>query len=702
MAPRNQNNAHAHISSRTSRYRPEIDGLRAFAVAAVIINHFNKDILPGGYLGVDIFFVISGYVITSSLFERPSKDFRDFISGFYSRRVKRLVPALSVFVLTTSIAICLFNSLPAVSLQTGLTSLFGLSNLYLLWQSTDYFAHSAEINVFTHTWSLGVEEQFYIVFPLLIWFSGFGRQTKNGARNLFLTVGALSIASLIIFLYLYPTNQPAAYFLMPSRFWEMAAGCLIFIGFQRRKSIEQWLEKVPPLLLMALIVGVMYLPLPLASASTVAVVTFSSILIASLKEKTAAFKIFTDSRIVYIGLISYSLYLWHWGVLSISRWTIGIHWWSIPIQIALMLGLAVASYRWIETPLRKGNWFGRRWKTLAFGGGALISLSGGLLALDKQFKGRLYLGNKNETQAEAPYAGSNITRENCMDHPDFENAINKCWINKEYITTALPRIFFIGDSHTESMSQAAEYLSKKINSPIFIHSRRGTLFPVFSEYWMKGSDRYAGFSGRKKSNAIQSLAENFLLENIRRGDIVVVTLRLPYYFGRDGFSSNERDFVYTNAKKDHITRQEFFKTWQSALSEFASALQERGASLIVSTPSPEWNTYDLASCARPQWFNTLNTKACVADKAYFDKEYYLINKFLIALEKKRDNVYIFDTLPALCPGDECHYLLEGVRLYRDKDHLSNHAMREIIGPNLFYFINDLVQSNSRQLTADPI
>ena len=138
------------------------------------------------------------------------------------------------------------------------------------------------------------------------------------------------------------------------------------------------------------------------------------------------------------------------------------------------------------------------------------------------------------------------------------------------------------------------------------------------------------------------------------------------------------------------------------MSEFASALQERGSNLIVSTPSPEWNTYDLASCARPQWFNTLNTKACVADKAYLDKEYYLINKFLITLEKKRDNVYIFDTLSALCPGDECHYLLEGVRLYRDKDHLSNHAMREVIGPNLFHFINNLMQSNSRGLTADPI
>ena len=187
-----------------SKYRPEIDGLRAFAVVAVIINHFNKEILPNGYLGVDIFFVISGFVITSSLYQRPSKNFKDFIGGFYERRIKRLVPALAVFVLVTSIAICLFNPEPYLSLWTGLTSLFGLSNLYLLKHSTDYFAQSTELNVFTHTWSLGVEEQFYILFPFLIWFSGFGRQTKNGARNLFLIVGTLTIASLIGFLYVYP------------------------------------------------------------------------------------------------------------------------------------------------------------------------------------------------------------------------------------------------------------------------------------------------------------------------------------------------------------------------------------------------------------------------------------------------------------------------------------------------------------------
>ena len=100
-----------------SRYRPEIDGLRAFAVVAVIINHFNKEILPNGYLGVDIFFVISGFVIISSLYQRPSKNFKDFISGFYERRIKRLVPALSVFVLITSIAICLFDPNKAILSQ---------------------------------------------------------------------------------------------------------------------------------------------------------------------------------------------------------------------------------------------------------------------------------------------------------------------------------------------------------------------------------------------------------------------------------------------------------------------------------------------------------------------------------------------------------------------------------------------------------
>ena len=302
-----------------SKYRPEIDGLRAFAIVAVIINHFNKDVLPSGYLGVDIFFVVSGYVITSSLADRKSKNFLDFVTEFYERRIKRLVPALVVFVLITNVLICLFNPDPGVALGLGWRSLFGVSNISLYRSSTDYFAQSTELNPFTHTWSLGVEEQFYLLFPFLIWFSGFGQQTAKGARNLFFWVGAMTIASLIGFIYLYQVNQPAAYFLMPTRFWEMAAGCLLFIGFQKRARIEQALEQVPPLLVVAAMVVAMYLRVEAAVPATIAIVGLSAVLIACQKRETLAYKFFTFETVVYIGLISYSLYLWHWTVLSISR-----------------------------------------------------------------------------------------------------------------------------------------------------------------------------------------------------------------------------------------------------------------------------------------------------------------------------------------------------------------------------------------------
>jgi peptidoglycan/LPS O-acetylase OafA/YrhL len=144
-----------------NKYRPEIDGLRAFAVVAVIINHFNKQLLPNGFLGVDIFFVISGYVITSSLAGRGASTFFEFVKGFYARRIKRLLPALALFVLITSVLICLFNPEPSMSLAVGWQSLFGMSNINLYQTATDYFAPSSELNPFTHTWSLGVEEQFY-------------------------------------------------------------------------------------------------------------------------------------------------------------------------------------------------------------------------------------------------------------------------------------------------------------------------------------------------------------------------------------------------------------------------------------------------------------------------------------------------------------------------------------------------------------
>ena len=677
--------------SKSSRYRPEIDGIRAFAVVAVIINHFNKNILPGGYLGVDIFFVISGYVITSSLYGRPSKNFKDFISGFYERRIKRLVPALSIFVLIMSIGICLFNPQPELSLRTGLSSLFGLSNLYLLKQSTDYFAQSTELNVFTHTWSLGVEEQFYILFPFLIWFSGFGRQTKNGARNLFLTVGVLSLASLIGFISLYPTNQPAAYFLMPSRFWEMAAGCLLFIGFQKRTSLERLIEKVPPLLVVILIVGVMYLPMSIAAVSTISVVALSSVLIASLKKQTAVFKAFTNPNVVYIGLISYSLYLWHWGVLAISRWTIGIYWWSVPFQIALMLALAVASYQLIETPLRRGNWFGKRWKTLVVGGGVLVAISGGLVALNKPLQGKLFLGNRKIASqigqlgslSKTNFAASEWSIKRCVYESDQDvgKKINPKNCSLSSYHEDKKTLLIIGNSQNVAQIRMYEKVSESgIN--VILTSAWGCPFPPrlkTQTRWRLPCDYY-------QEKIIQSL-----VDELKSGDIVALISDFSTFSKSDhakltGFDQNEADILINGRPS---LNEERLVEFSLGINAFAESLRSRGISLIIQHMGPLTRSlpHNPQQCVSLfEW----NDRRC----EYISKSMHLKARegFDIALRnltKTNSNIFIFDPFHDVCPGSKCSYLSDkGILLFRDHAHFSDNASY-MLSSKFSYFINQL-------------
>ena len=526
-----------------SKYRPEIDGLRAFAVVAVIINHFNKDLLPSGYLGVDIFFVISGYVITSSLADRKSKNFLDFLTGFYERRIKRLVPALVVFVLITGVLMCLFIPEPGSALTTGIASLFGLSNLDLFKKSTDYFAQSTELNPFTHTWSLGVEEQFYLVFPLLIWFSGFGRQAKNGARNLFLWSGGLTIASLIGFIYLYEVNQPAAYFLMPLRFWEMAAGCLIFIGFQKRARIEQALEQVPPLLVVTGMVGVMFLPVSAAVPGTIGVVVLSAILIACLKKGTTAYQFFTLEKVVYVGLISYSLYLWHWGVLSISRWTIGVHWWSVPMQVILIFILASSSYAFIEKPLRSfaPQKISSHWIIFA-GLAALIGSATGLAATKTvrvsgwNLSNFLYVSANPDAKLSTLVLSNGIKKRQVTTALPWKHKANgigasslaKCHFSRpvsdaDFVSclkhsstqngsVRTPRIYIFGDSHAANYAFA---IRKAFTD------RTAMITTGFGCGYMSADD------ARKLNNANMNCSDYVLkvdrfVAKIRKGDVVVV------------------------------------------------------------------------------------------------------------------------------------------------------------------------------------
>ena len=560
-----------------SKYRPEIDGLRAFAVVAVIINHFNKDLLPSGYLGVDIFFLISGYVITSSLAGRKSKHFLDFLSGFYERRIKRLIPALVLFILATSVLISLFNPQPDTALKTGSTALFGVSNLYLLRQSTDYFAKSTELNPFTHTWSLGVEEQIYLLFPFLIWFSGFGQQTAKGKRNLFFLVGAMAIASLIGFIYLYQVNQPAAYFLMPTRFWEMASGCLLFIGFQKRARIEQALVQFPPLLVLAAMVGVMFLPLSAAVPATIGILVLSAVLISSLKKESFVYKLFTLEKVVYVGLISYSLYLWHWTILSISRWTIGMHWWAVPLQIACMLILAITTHQFVEDPLRRMRWFTTK----------LATFLSAILILLVSFKtSKLVLNFSPYLNLGATKRGPQIyseriywNRRACMrdrqgeivpDNSDFANC--KLGISMANLSKIHPQIFWYGDSFNEQLMPAAVKINANTGLQMNSFGVSGCPSTFEMEYALEKNPGYCSKVFRKYIS--------FFLASAGHGSTLIVAANPSYWNAEKDSHSLFRLNGYP------LTISQARKFYVDELIRFSDLLANHGRKLLVTSGIP--------------------------------------------------------------------------------------------------------------------
>jgi peptidoglycan/LPS O-acetylase OafA/YrhL len=656
-------------SPSNSKYRPEIDGLRAFAVVAVIINHFNKDLLPSGYLGVDIFFVISGYVITSSLAGRESKNFLDFLTGFYERRIKRLVPALVVFVLITSVLISLFNPDPGGALGLGWKSLLGISNISLYRSSTDYFAQSTELNPFTHTWSLGVEEQFYLLFPFLIWFSGFGQQKIRGARNLFFWVGALTIASLISFIYLYQVNQPAAYFLMPPRFWEMASGCLIFIGFQKRAKIEQALEQVPPLLVVAAMVGVMFFPVSAAVPATISIVALSAILIACLKSGTAAYDFFTLEKVVYVGLISYSLYLWHWSVLSISRWTIGIHWWSAPLQIVMILFISNYSYSKVEAPFRRNRWKTQRNIVLGVGIGTLLAGSASVRTLGKM--NFLYAGNATIAKLDDTSEFIQGTRERCKE---ITPPVPQVCKTKATIKSR-PTIFLLGDSHAGHLIPLVGALHKEIGV--------GTVISTASNYPFVLESNNQGTTIRASKERQEKITRLFehQLNHLNKGDIVLLSSRWEHHMFEDFYNleHSDRKRRLFDDNENSINSKDALKVFLSKLSELVHQADKRGVRVIAIAPLPVFkgisNPPESWACSG-EWFRPFPPNNC--NNNYTEKRKSIeartsaIKQGLLGLARQKNNFLVYDPFDLLCLGkEECSTSIGGIKAFRDDDHLSS-------------------------------
>lgn len=335
-------------------YRREIDGLRALAVVPVMLFHAGFKTFSGGFVGVDVFFVISGYLITSIIVAEKQAG-RFTLSSFYERRARRILPALFLVIfacLPAARLMLLPSDMKDFSQSIAAVSVFA-SN-FLFWQKSGYFDSAAELRPLLHTWSLAVEEQYYVLFPiflLLIW-----RYGKAWILGIFAFVGALSLA----FANLLVTTEPtAAFYLLHSRAWELLLGAIIALYLTDRMHhvVNQWTSQIASLLGLVLILVAVFAfdhrtPFPGLYALVPVVGTALIILYAS--PNTVVGSLLSTRLFVGVGLISYSAYLWHQPLLAFGRHA-SLHPPAIPLLLSLLAGtfvLAYISWRFVELPFR--------------------------------------------------------------------------------------------------------------------------------------------------------------------------------------------------------------------------------------------------------------------------------------------------------------------------------------------------------------
>ena len=357
-------------------YRPDIDGLRALAVLAVTIFHFNKQWLPGGFVGVDVFFVISGFLITGIIYGKgPNFSFADF----YGRRVRRILPAAAFVTIVTLIAGS-FLLLPAdvKSLsESAIGATLSAANIYYwLFLDTGYFAASSDTVPLLHMWSLGVEEQFYLIWPALMIIA-----MKVGGKRLLVATGViLAIGSFAVSEYFLARDPSFAYYMLPSRAGELLVGALLFL-WQDSRRIPASAANVAGAVGLAMVAGsILYLDekngFP-GVRSIIPSLGAALLILSGTNQRNLLSRIFGNPVARYVGLRSFSLYLWHWPVLAFYRYAYGEPTLSGGIACALLMCLlTLISYHLIETPFRA-----RTPMWLITKAGPIIATSAGVMVL---------------------------------------------------------------------------------------------------------------------------------------------------------------------------------------------------------------------------------------------------------------------------------------------------------------------------------
>ena len=579
------------IKKKLITYRPEIDGLRAIAVVAVIFYHAQINLFKGGFIGVDVFFVISGYLITSIILKELLTTGNFSFKYFYERRVRRILPVL-LFVMLVTLPFAWMYLIPSSFIDFSKSILYSLgfsSNFYFHYSGQQYGLESSLLKPFLHTWSLSVEEQYYILFPItaLIIF----RYLKE-YFSVVLIIGFM--VSLGIAYWGSKNYTSATFYLLHSRMWELIAGSILAyyeIVKGKKRSKYQILNSTYTCLgLLLIFLSIIFLKehFPHPSFYTLPSVVGVCLIIWFAKKDEIVTKILSSRLLVGVGLISYSLYLWHYPIFSFLRVVDSFPkdsiFKSIIVGIILVL-LSIFSYFFIEKPSRNRKYkFKFIISLIIFVFSLLVSVSFIVIKSDG-FKGRLtkILQNIDPGQCNLELENCSglleeLKKENCLD-------LNRCKFN----TSAKKRIYIIGDSHAQVIipNLRNQIVDKDYQ---FITSAIGGcfFFPGFNKVEVKTE----GISNFCHDNYFSELEKELKKYN---DSVIIFIGRLPLYLSNYYFDNKEGgiedDIMASNTKSGKKWKNKFLSTgkYESIQVSFKDTVKNlsKNNKIILIYPIPE-------------------------------------------------------------------------------------------------------------------
>ena len=638
------------MSLTKSHYRPDIDGLRALAVLAVLVFHIDPRLLPGGFLGVDVFFVISGFLITSIIArEIQAGDFS--FARFYERRIRRIVPALVVMLVATTLAALVWwwpADLEAYGKALKYVML-SLGNVHFLDAFQDYFNDEARRAPLLHTWSLAVEEQYYFVFPILL-FSLF-RRLRSG-RLVLLILTAVLFLSLGLCIWRGIESPMASFFLLPFRAWEMLVGS--FLAMSPFKVSDEKSASREGLIGLFLVLGSFvffaekrFVPGLSALPSCLGA---ALLLRSGARAESVVARILSWKPLVFVGLISYSVYLWHWPLIVFAKslWGDGRYGVMAPSLFAVSILSGWASWKWVEQPFRRPQKVGAK-PVWIFWGATTVSL--------------LLFGSWIRQAHGLPKRFPVQVRE-ILEVKDRKSKLKP--ENKKYFDpkrapvygddSVTPSVALWGDSHAEALIPAFDELAKEYKKS-------------FKYYGFPGQPPVSGMirvvEGATEKKAIYT--EKVLEEVAENKDISVVVLHARWSVlnrARNEVPNEEPLPVYQRTFKGREDRD---ACYVERIRYTVDKLRAAGKRVIFVGPIPEIgvNVPDLLAREAMKG-QSLSTSMKCTD---FERRHGYLLDALNSL-KKREGVVVILPHERLMTGNDAKISVEGKPLYRDDDHLS--------------------------------